>query len=147
MQEVISTNKPSVHVRSLRAWSDEEMEKYSYGCCMYFALAVHDNTGWQLEVLLEPEEDLISHAYLRLPDGRTFDIVGLDGADDYDVENNPRARQVSRDELVSLFSIGIEDYAETKMAEATFRQIYEPTLKSTVENIIPAPHKRMGLMR
>lgn len=49
---------------------------------MWFAIAAHERLGWPLEVVLD-EAGWISHAWVRRPDGRTLDVAGLDGAEDF----------------------------------------------------------------
>jgi hypothetical protein len=64
------------------AASEEDRERFSYGQCMWFALAVHARTGWPLEAVRH-EDGSIDHAWVRLPDGRTFDVAGPNGAEDF----------------------------------------------------------------
>mgnify|MGYP006894117894 CR=1 FL=1 len=82
------------------AASDDDRERYSYGQCMWFALAVHDRTGWPLEVVLD-EEGFIEHAWARMPDGQTFDVMGPGGAEDF-IASPTQVQAVSRAELVGL---------------------------------------------
>jgi len=80
--------------------SEEDIQTYSYGSCMWLALAAHARTGWPLEVCLD-EDQFISHAWVRMPDGRTFDVAGPGGAEDFLLQDS-KILSVTRDELVAL---------------------------------------------
>lgn len=61
-----------------RRASEEDRERFSYGQCMWFALATHQRMGWPMEVVLD-EAGWIAHAWTRMPDGRTFDVYRRGG--------------------------------------------------------------------
>lgn len=83
-----------------QAAGEDDVHTFSYGHCMWFALAAHERTGWPLEVVLD-EAGFIGHAWVRMPDGESFDVAGRNGADDF-IEDPQAARAVSADELVAL---------------------------------------------
>lgn len=89
---------------------------------MWFALAVHDRTGWPLEVGLD-DEGLIEHAWARMPDGQTFDVMGPGGAEDF-IVNPTQVQAVSRAELVGLAG-GEENMEAVAQAGLVFEAMRE----------------------
>lgn len=61
------------------------IEKYSCGCCMWLAAAIHNLMGWPMEAILQRDLDTvwIVHAWVLAPNGSRVDILGFDGADDF----------------------------------------------------------------
>lgn len=108
---------PSPAPPTFSSATEAERETYSYGQCMWFALAVHDRMGWPLEVVLDPDGS-IGHAWVRLPDGRSFDVVGPGGAEDF-IDDPTKVQRVTRDEMVAL-ARGEEDHAAVAAAGAVF---------------------------
>ena len=51
-----------------RRASEEDRERFSYGQCMWFALATHQRMGWPMEAVLD-EAGWIAHAWTRMPAG------------------------------------------------------------------------------
>lgn len=83
-----------------QAASEDDIQTFSYGHCMWFALATHERTGWPLEVVLD-DGGFIGHAWVRMPDGSSFDVAGRNGADDF-IDDPVAVRAVTVDELVTL---------------------------------------------
>jgi hypothetical protein len=55
------------------------VEEYSYGMCMWLALAIHDRYGWPILAQFDRLPDgteYIAHAHVRDPGGRQVDILG-----------------------------------------------------------------------
>lgn len=107
--------------------TEEELEKFSYGQCMWFALATHQKTGWPIEVVFD-EAGHIDHAWTRMPDGRTFDVAGPGGAEDFIIDTSA-IRSVSLEELVSLAGETINDEC---VAEAS----------QVIDRILPSRRRR-----
>ncbi len=109
--------------------NEDDRERFSYGHCMWFALATHERMGWPLEVVLD-EARLIAHAWTRLPDGRTFDVAGPDGAEDFIVD--PQAvRPVTADELVVLAGGTVDTAAMTEAARVLDAMLPVPRRRPT----------------
>ena len=108
--------------------SEEDRERFSYGQCMWFALATHQRMGWPLEVVLD-EAGWIAHAWTRMPDGRTFDVAGPNGAEDF-ITDPLAIRPVTADELACLAG-GTVDVAA--VVEAT----------KALETMVPPPRRRL----
>lgn len=83
-----------------QAASEDDIQTFSYGHCMWFALAAHERTGWPLEVVLD-DGGFIGHAWVRMPDGDSFDVAGRNGAEDF-IDDPAAVRAVTVDELVAL---------------------------------------------
>ena len=55
------------------------VEEYSYGRCMWLALAFHQRYGWPITAevdVLPSGERYVSHSWVTMPDGREVDIFG-----------------------------------------------------------------------
>lgn len=92
---------------------EDDIQTFSYGQCMWFALAAHERTGWPLEVVLD-DGGFIGHAWVRMPDGDSLDVAGRNGADDF-IEDPSAVRAVSAEELVALAG-GERDLASLEAA-------------------------------
>lgn len=103
--------------------SEDDRERFSYGQCMWFALATHQRMGWPLEVILD-EAGFIAHAWTRLPDGRTFDVAGPDGAEDF-IADPQAIRPMTVHELVGL-SGGTVDTASVSEAHRVLQAMLCP---------------------
>lgn len=58
---------------------DAVAEEYSYGKCIWLALALHDRYRWPLYAQIEREPSIgeyVSHAYVKHPSGTEIDILG-----------------------------------------------------------------------
>jgi hypothetical protein len=55
--------------------------RYKYGQCHALAQAIHDATGWPMEVW-RMEQGGNEHAVVRMPDGRLLDVEGVHTVDD-----------------------------------------------------------------
>jgi hypothetical protein len=122
--------QPQVHEKA----TEHELEVYSYGKCMWFAVAAHDKTGWPIEVLRGRNGE-IDHAWVRMPTGQTFDVAGINGADDM-IQFDPLAvERVSRDSLMALSS---ECGDEVRKAARVLDRVGIPAIES-VDNALPAP--------
>lgn len=113
--------------------TEEEMETYSYGKCMWFALAFHDLTGWQIQAILD-ENGTIEHSWIVTPDHHLLDIIGIDGPQDF-IQFNPNGVQnFSRQQFINL--IGNENEEELITAQNIILSLYElKNLKSTVDTM------------
>ena len=99
--------------------SEEEREYFSYGRCMWLALAIHDCTGWPLEVLMD-EGGWIEHAWVRMPDGKSLDVAGIGGAEDFIVDPN-LVCPVSRQQLIDLAGGQVDVHALERAREVIKR--------------------------
>ena len=77
-----------------------EVDYFSYGACMWFALAAHRRHQWPLEAVLD-EDGYLSHAWVRLPSGETFDVAGINGAEDFIVDPS-QIVALTQEELIRL---------------------------------------------
>ena len=109
--------------------SEEDRERFSYGQCMWFALATHQRMGWPMEAVLD-EAGWIAHAWTRMPDGRTFDVAGPDGAEDF-IADPTAVRAVTVEELVGLTRGTVDTEA---VAQA----------HRVLESMLPTPVRRPG---
>jgi hypothetical protein len=93
---------------------DALQEKYSYGHCMYLALAMHDLLGWEIEAVInedDPNRPYVAHAWVNEPGtSRDLDIYGFGGAQDF-FSDGPR-RTFSRGQFIRYVN-------ETSSAPAT----------------------------
>jgi hypothetical protein len=112
-----------------RRASEEDRERFSYGQCMWFALATHQRMGWSLEVTLD-DAGWIAHAWTRMPDGRTFDVAGPDGAEDF-ISDPGAIRAVSVEELIGL----TQGSCDTEAVAQAHR---------VLEAMLPTPVRRPG---
>jgi hypothetical protein len=87
---------------------DSVVEAYSYGKCMWFAIAAHDRHGWPIEAIFE--DGAVSHAWVRMPDGRSFDISGPNGAEDF-IQFGGSIRKLSRDAMVGIVGNNVREIA------------------------------------
>lgn len=58
---------------------DSVVEQYSYGDCMWLALAMNARFGWPIYAQMHRDAehgDYVAHAYCKMPDGREIDILG-----------------------------------------------------------------------
>jgi len=53
---------------------EDIVERYSYGDCMWLALALNKRFGWP--IFAQMEDGHIAHAYCKMPDGRECDVLG-----------------------------------------------------------------------
>lgn len=97
-----------------QAAHEDDVHTFSYGNCMWFALAAHERTGWPLELVLD-DAGFIGHAWVRMPNGDSFDVAGRNGADDF-IEDPSAVRAVTADELVALAG-GKRDLASLEDAQ------------------------------
>lgn len=104
-----------------REATEAEMEEYSYGKCMWFALALHDLTQWPIQALID-KDNYIGHSWILTPTGENLDIVGINGADDF-IQLNPQGvKYFSRQAFVEL--IGQENQSELLKATQLIYNLY-----------------------
>jgi hypothetical protein len=91
---------------------DEVVECYSYGNCMWLALALHRNLGWPMEAIIDRAEEHIVHAWAVRPDGARIDILGPSGPGDF-IQESAVIESLSESAL-SVITDGVdeEDVAE-----------------------------------
>jgi hypothetical protein len=60
------------------AYIEELKEKYMAGSCMYLAVALNRLFGYEMQACLETDSvgTYISHAYVKIPNGKILDIDG-----------------------------------------------------------------------
>lgn len=64
---------------AIRGVPEDVVEQYSYGDCMWLALALHNRYGWPIRAQMHRDAvhgDYVAHAYCVMPDGRECDILG-----------------------------------------------------------------------
>lgn len=126
--------------------SEDEVESFVCGRCMYLAAAVHRLTGWPIEASTDPAcavyAETVSHAWCR--NSETDDCIDIDGA--YPIERSswlfPRNRHVTNlDEdallaLVRLNSPGLtlaEWNADVELALPVARDYVLPLVRAGAE--------------
>lgn len=119
------------------AASEEERETYSYGQCMWFAIAVHDRTGWPIEAVLD-DQGSIGHAWVRMPQGQTFDVAGPGGAEDFITHPN---------DVISLDRRGILEISGTydQQAVVAAGQVFDRMRSATGEEAWPKPQQTSAM--
>lgn len=109
-------------------------EEYSYGKCMWFALALHDLTQWPIQAILD-NDGYIGHSWVVMPTGECLDVSGLNGAQDF-IQFNPEGiKNFSRQEFTQLISQ--ENHYELLKAKILILNIYDIELSSVI-----IPHKK-----
>jgi hypothetical protein len=79
LPEVIPPGRPDAGPVMDGPLTAEEVERYLHADCVVFALAVSALTGWPAVQITEgddPDNLLIRHALVRMPDGRLLDAAG-----------------------------------------------------------------------
>lgn len=67
-----------------------EVTTYSYGKCMYYAVALHELTGWPIQAIVGWQgrtfhgDNYIDHCWCLSPDGLRCDVAGPDGGRDFE---------------------------------------------------------------
>ncbi len=112
---------------------EEVSTEYSYGKCMWLALALHERYGWpiwcQFDVLPDGEE-YIAHAYVVMPDGREVDILGPQN--EVDLFSSGPPRQVSPDYIRSLADSDAELMTAMSEANEVMRKYVSPCVESNL---------------
>lgn len=93
----------------------EIINKYTCGWCMWLALALHDRYGWDLYAQVDrlAGSEHIAHAFVKRPDGKEIDILGVQDRVDIYSSNE---RQVTRDEFIRLIGGKHSDTIEEECA-------------------------------
>lgn len=103
--------------------------EYSYGKCMWLALALHEQYGWpiwgQFDVLPDGQE-YIAHAYVVMPDGREVDILGPQNEVDLFSAGSPR--QICSESIRALADSESELTAALREANEVMRKYVSPSL-------------------
>lgn len=76
----------------------EVIEEYSYGKCMWLALALHDRYGWDIHAQLD-KDGSIAHAYVKRPDGKEVDVCGVQERVDI-FNGSGKSRRFSREGFI-----------------------------------------------
>lgn len=77
-------------------------EKYSYGGCIWMALALHDRYGWPIYAQIEDDgtpDQYVAHAYVRHPNGTEVDVLGPQSSVDQFAST---VRRMSRNDFVGF---------------------------------------------
>lgn len=77
-----------------------DVETYSYGKCMWLALALHDRFGWPIVADIDDGPDL-AHAFVVHPSGLEVDVCGFQTRCD---RFGTRCTSMSREELVRFLA-------------------------------------------
>jgi hypothetical protein len=94
------------------------VEQYSYGDCMWLALAMHKRFGWPIRCQMHRDDehgDYVAHAYCVMPDGREVDILGPQKQVDIWTQN---VEEWEADELLATMSYDAVE-AKRKLEQAT----------------------------
>jgi hypothetical protein len=77
------------NTRNARQWKiagipEYFMERYSYGQCMFLAMALNRRFDWPIKaVFSEGTSGYLRHAWIEHPCGKSLDIAGWDGHRDF----------------------------------------------------------------
>jgi hypothetical protein len=116
---------------------DSVSEKYSYGGCIWMALALHDRYGWPIYAQVEDDgtpDQYVAHAYVRHPNGTEVDVLGPQSSVDQFAST---VRRMSRREFVGFVAdtnrtepadIEREYRSERRGADAVIDRYIEPRM-------------------
>lgn len=116
---------------------DSVSEKYSYGKCVWMALALHDRYGWPIYAQVDGNgtpDQYVAHAYVRHPNGMEVDVLGPQTMVDQFAST---VRRMSRHDFVGFVAdtnrtepadIEREYRSERRDAEAVIDKYIEPRL-------------------
>jgi hypothetical protein len=111
---------------------DDIVEQYSYGRCMWLALALNERFGWQIRCQIEhdPLGEWIAHAYCVLPDGREADVLGIQ--ERVDLFSTGEVRDFTPDELIGFIGGDVASH-QTQQLLSEARDVVGLYLSELVE--------------
>ena len=96
------------------------LEKYFTGSCMFLAVALHDALGWEIRANVDSDDkgNWIDHAWAVNSTGVAVDIDGVHSSDDPTEFSSPLKRNLSRESIRTLTGLSKESF-ETQVEAAS----------------------------
>lgn len=124
---------------------DQLQEQYNYGRCMFLAIALHRRYGFEIQAAIVNDKDgesWIGHAWVKLPDGLFFDIMGkYEDSSELDSFGDITKKELDEKSLAAYFDNDSEYEKEIKKAMVVTKYYLEPN--HNLNNKKPGSELRM----